>query len=58
MSGGGGGVYLGGDFDGGEKEFGWPDQEIAGCGGMVGERVTRKKKERRRKKKKASTEAL
>jgi hypothetical protein len=27
----------GGDFDGGEKEFGWPDWEIAGGGGAIGE---------------------
>jgi hypothetical protein len=54
MSGGGGGVYLGGDFDRGEKELRWPDREIAGGGGTVGETVRRRKKERRRKK--SSTE--
>jgi hypothetical protein len=47
MSGGGGGVYLGGDFDIGEKELRWPDREIAGGGGTVGETVRRRKKERK-----------
>jgi hypothetical protein len=37
MSGGGGAVYLGGDFDKGEMELGWPNREITGGGGAVGE---------------------
>jgi hypothetical protein len=52
---GGGGVYLGRDFDGGEKEFWSLNREIVRAGDVDGERVRRRKKERRRK---ALAEAL
>jgi hypothetical protein len=44
---GGGGVYLGGEFGGGETELWWPDQEITEGGGANGERGRRRKKEGR-----------
>jgi hypothetical protein len=51
MSGGGGGAYLRGEFDRGEKDLRWSELEIAGGDGGNGERGRRRKKERRRKKK-------
>jgi hypothetical protein len=39
ISGGGGGVYLGKEFHGGERELRWPDSEIAGGGSGNGERM-------------------
>jgi hypothetical protein len=44
----GGGVYLVGEFDGGERELWWPDNEIVGGGGGIGERGRRRKKERKK----------
>jgi hypothetical protein len=52
MSGGGGRVYLRGDFDGGKKELRW--QEIARGGDAVEEKV-RRRKERRTKEKSFSS---
>jgi hypothetical protein len=52
ISGGGGGVYLGEEFHGGERELWWPDGEIAEDGGGNGERMKRRKRERRRRRKK------
>jgi hypothetical protein len=45
ISWGGGGVYLGGEFDGGEIDLWWPDRQIAGGGVMTRERGRRRKKE-------------
>jgi hypothetical protein len=50
------GVYLGGEFDGGERDVRWLDSEITGGGSDNGERWKRSKKERRRNE--ASTEPL
>jgi hypothetical protein len=47
MSGGGGGVYLGGEFDGGERDIRWSELEIVGGGGDNGERGRRRKKEKK-----------
>jgi hypothetical protein len=38
MSRGGGGVYLEGEFDRGERELMWLNKEIAGGGGWIRER--------------------
>jgi hypothetical protein len=54
MSGGGGRVYLRGDFDGGKKELRW--QEIARGGDAVEEKVRRRKE--RRTKEKVSAQRL
>jgi hypothetical protein len=53
MSRGGGGVYLEGEFDRGERELMWLNKEIAGGGGWIREREggeERKKRWKRRKK--------
>jgi hypothetical protein len=47
MSGGGGEVYHGGEFDGGETKLRWSDKEIVGGGSGNGERGKRRKKEMR-----------
>jgi hypothetical protein len=44
MSEGGGGVYLGGEFDREERELRWPDKEIIRAGGRIGKRRRRRKK--------------
>jgi hypothetical protein len=51
MSGGREGVYLGGEFDEGERELRWPDKEITEGGDMNGERGRRRKKERKKERK-------
>jgi hypothetical protein len=54
MSRGGGGVYLGGEFDGGEWELRWPNNQIIRGGGGIRERGRRRKKERKERRKKWS----
>jgi hypothetical protein len=48
MSGGGGRVYLGGEFDGEEGDLRWPELEIAGGGSGNEERGRRRNKERKK----------
>jgi hypothetical protein len=47
---GGGGVYLGEEFYGGERKLWWPDGEITRGGGDNGERMEREERKEERKK--------
>jgi hypothetical protein len=53
-----GGVYLGREFEGGERVVWWPDGEIAGGGGGNGERSKRKKERKKEEARRSSTETL
>jgi hypothetical protein len=48
MSGGGGRVYLRGEFDGEEGDLRWPELEIVGGGSGNEERGRRRNKERKK----------
>jgi hypothetical protein len=51
-----GGVYIGGEFDGGKQEFWRPVGEITGGGGGNGKR--RKREERKERKKEGSVRTV